>query len=315
MADQVYFVLNTGAEMPAVGMGCWLGEPGHGDILKGSIVMAFEVGYRHFDTAAFYENEDVVGDGIRASGVPRDEIFVTTKLWNDRHHDVEAAFDESFAKFDVEYIDLFLMHWPQSMKADGIEEDKTTDFVETWKRMEKLFETRPGKVKAIGVSNFSEKTLGVLLKEAKVVPAVNQIETHPYNPDHALVKYCLERGIRVTAYTPLGQAHSPILKDKDIVAVAEEIGNGTTPGQVVLSWNVQRGVGVLPKSSNRQRATQNLTTITLSPKHMERIDSISKDPKRCGRLNDVPYDRVRNTVNGWPYENLGWELGFWKDHA
>ena len=294
MVEQKYFTLNTGARIPAVGMGCWMGAPGAFDLADG-MVMALKTGYRHFDTASMYGNEDVVGEKIRESGIPREEIFVTTKLPNQDHANVERSFDKSLEQLGLEYIDLYLMHWPQG----------SAHFVDTWKSMEKLLETRKGKVRAIGVSNFSVKTLNELLPQGKVVPAVNQIETHPFLPDWDVVELCKKHNILVTAYTPLGQANSPILKDPDVMAVAEE--THASPGQVALSWNVQRGVGVLPKSTNPTRALQNLQLISLTDKQMERISNISKDPKRYGRLNYVAYNSATDTVMGASIDELGWE--------
>lgn len=297
MADQKYFTLNTGAKIPAVGMGCWMGSPGKFDLENG-LNVSFDAGYRHFDTAALYANEELVGKAIRDSGVPRDQIFVTTKLWNADHSNVEKAFDESLSRLNVGYIDLYLMHWPQS-SGDNV------SFVDTWKDMEKLLETRKDKVRAIGVSNFSVKTLSELLAHAKVVPANNQIETHPYNQDWDVLELCQKHNIFVTAYTPLGQADSPILKDKDVLAIAEEIGGDVTPAQVVLSWNVQRGVGVLPKSTNPGRARKNIQLVTLTDAQMQRIHDITKDPSRQGRLNYVTYDKQSGTVLGWTKEQMG----------
>ncbi|WFD00534.1 hypothetical protein MYAM1_003283 [Malassezia yamatoensis] len=287
------FTLNTGARIPAVGLGCWMGSPGAFDLHKG-MEIALKAGYRHFDTAALYGNEDVVGDSIRASDVPRSEVFVTTKLAIGRK-DVQAAFDESLQKLNIDYIDLYLMHWPQV----------TDSFVDCWKQMENLLETRKGKVKAIGISNFSVKTMNELLPHCKVIPAVNQIESHPYLPEWDVVDLCKKHEIFVTAYTPLGQANSPILKDADIMRIAQE--THSTPGQVTLSWNVQRGVGVLPKSTNETRAAQNIDLITLSEDQMDRINKISQDPTRFGRLNNIVYDPASDQVLGWSMEKMGWE--------
>ena len=236
--------LNNGAVMPAVGMGCWFGRPDASQITQ-LVDVALAAGYRHFDMAKLYGNEKELGEALRKSGVPREELFITTKVWNDRHKDVEAAFDESFERLGLDYVDLYLVHWPQAQNADG-SLDESTNYNDTWKQMERLLETRAGKVRAIGVSNFSVKTLSDLLEHAKVVPACNQVEPHPYAPLPELVDLCKKRGIAVTAYTPLGLAKAPMLEDPDVAAVAKEL--GVTASQVLLSWNVQRGVGVLPKT-------------------------------------------------------------------
>ncbi|PKI84824.1 hypothetical protein MVES1_000925 [Malassezia vespertilionis] len=297
------FKMNNNETMPSVGMGCYMG----GKDVKGTVAQCMEVGlkagYRHFDTAAMYYNESVVGKHIRESALPRHEFFVTTKLWNTCHNNVEASFDHSLKELDVEYIDLYLMHWPQAQHEDGTADD-STNFIDTWKRMEKLLETRAGKVKSIGVSNFSDKTLAELLPHCTIVPACNQIETHPYAPEFPTVTYCQEKGILVTAYTPLGQFDSPILKDKDILAIAEEV--GAMPAQVILSWNVLRGIGVLPKSANAQRAEINIDLVSLSAEQMQRIDKISQDPERHRRLNIVAFEPKTETVFGWHISKLGW---------
>jgi len=303
-----YATLNTGAKIPMVAMGCFMGkgaDPGDPDMAGDAAKLALEVGYRHFDTAALYQNEALVGQILRESGVPREEFFVTTKFWNDRHHDVEKAFFESLERFNLGYIDLFMMHWPISSKSgNDFEKDDTTNYIETWKKMEKLIADHPDKVKAIGVSNFSVKTLSDLLKHAKIVPAVNEVETHPYNQEQELVDLCKKHGIVVEAYCPLGQAGSPILKDEDILAVAKEA--NATAGQVILSWNVQRGVVVLPKSTHKERLAQNISTVKLTDAQMERIRRISEDPSRHCRFCAV-YDPNTKTVLSWTYKELGWE--------
>ncbi|KAG9078130.1 hypothetical protein FRC06_008516 [Ceratobasidium sp. 370] len=170
--------LNTGAAMPTIGLGTWKSAPGEvGQAVEFALK---EAGYRHIDTAYDYGNEAEVGQGIKASGVPREKIFLTTKLPNSQHGTVQKALDESLAKLDAGYIDLWLMHWPAPMKNGKA--DKSLDWLDAWKDMEKIFETQKDKVKAIGVSNFSVEFLERLLKEAKVVPAVNQIELHPQVP-------------------------------------------------------------------------------------------------------------------------------------
>lgn len=286
--------------------GCF--SPGAPEAVIPGVEAATKVGYTHYDTAKYYFNEKQIGDVLRASGIPREKLFVTTKVWNDDHHNVEEAFDKSLKELNLDYIDMYLMHWPQAtVSGQNWVADDSIDFIQTWKQLEKLLETRAGKIKAIGVSNFSVKNLTELLKHAKVVPAMNQIETHPYNQESELVQLCKEKGIVVEAYCPLGFTNSPILKDPDVVKIAEEIGYGVTPANVVLSWNVQRGIIVLPKSNNPDRVKENYRLVPLTDDQMQRINDISKDPKRRFRRMCPVYDDKTQTVFGWSYERLGWE--------
>ena len=323
MADIPSFTLNTGAKMPSVGMGCWQGQPGAGkdNELISALKTALDVGYRHLDTAAGYQNEAEVGQAVRESKLDRSSIFVTTKLAPGGVNDPVKEFDESFKKLNVDYIDLWLLHWPQGMsstdgsfgsgKAFGLENQKDLGptFNETWAKMEDIFlNSHKGKVKAIGVSNFSIKNLEILFKTAKVTPAVNQIEAHPYCPEYELVKYCSEKGIHVTAYSPLGQYNSPIHTDKDLEEIAKK--HNTTAANVALSWAVQRGTSVAPKSTNEKRMKQNITLLKLSDDEMKQIDSISKDSKRSTRLNSSVWNKEKGTVLGWTLEEMGWDVGF-----
>lgn len=299
-----YATLNNEAKVPLLGLGGY--DPVNPDSIGEAIHAAAHYGYLHFDTAKFYQNERAVGQALRKTGIPRNKIFLTTKLWNADHHNVEAAFDESFEKLDLEYIDMYLMHWPQATLPDQpFKSDDSIDYVKTWKSMEHLLKARPGKIKGIGVSNFSVKTLSELLKHAEIVPAMNQIETHPYNQDHDLVRFCQEKGIVVSAYSPLGMALSPMPEDHDIVSIAQTM--EVTPEQIILSWNVQRGVAVIPKSLNPVHIEQNMKLVKLSKEQTQRIDCISNDPeRRCRRFCPV-YDPQTDTVAGWTYEQLGWE--------
>lgn len=323
MADIPSFTLNTGAKIPSVGMGCWQGQPGPGldNELTSALLKAFSVGYRHLDTAKGYDNEREVGEAVRQSGLPRKDIFVTTKLAPGDVHDPAKAFDDSFKKLDIEYIDLWLLHWPQGFTSSegnfgggesfGLEHQKHLGptFNETWAKIEKVFhETHKGKVKAIGVSNFSPKNLDILLKTAKVVPAVNQVELHPLLPDFELVEYCKKKNIHLTAYSPLGQTVKLIHEDKDLKEIAKK--HDTTAANVALSWAVQRGTSVAPKSTNEQRMKQNITLLKLSEEEMQQINNISKDPKRSTRMNVFVANPEKKTILGWTMEEMGWDVGF-----
>ncbi|KAH9942241.1 Aldo/keto reductase [Epithele typhae] len=281
-ADIPSFTLNTGYKMPSVGMGCWLGPAGHEETVEQMCKTALEVGYRHIDTAAGYFNEAAVGRAIRASSIPRADIFVVTKLPNGDHGRVAASFAESLAKLGLDYVDLYLMHWPQAAGPDGatIPRGTSPTFVETYKEMEKLLAT--GQVRSIGVSNFSVKNLDELLSATDVVPAANQVEVHPCLPSVELMQYCESKGILVTATRlwvcrPKEYDGKPVfLEDPDVVRIASD--RGTTPGQVALSWGVQRRTAVIPKSENAGRIKQNISLVTLSADDMSTMDAIHKKP-------------------------------------
>ncbi|KAG8967452.1 hypothetical protein FRC05_002047 [Tulasnella sp. 425] len=301
--------LNDGSKMPAVGLGCWMGSYGEGERCEQMVRTALKVGYRHFDTAAGYQNEKHTGRAIRESGVPRSEIFLTTKLANTDHHRVREAFEASLAQLDCEYVDLYLMHWPQHQDETGraLKEDESPTFVETWKEMEKLLET--GKVKSIGVSNFSVKTFDVLLPHVKIVPVVNQVQLHPYLPQTELLDYCTSKGIHLTAYSPLGQTNSPLFTDDTIVRIAEKYGIST--GQVLLSWGVQRGTSVVPKSEKEERLRSNLKLVKFDSEDFEAINAIHKQPgKNKNVAFHMGYVDGKPGMFGWTYEQLGWEYDY-----
>ncbi|KAL2012722.1 hypothetical protein VTN00DRAFT_247 [Thermoascus crustaceus] len=280
------YKLNTGAEIPALGLGTWQSAPGE---VEKAVSHAIFVGYRHIDTAACYQNEEEVGKGLReafASGkVKREDVFVTTKLWCTYHTRVEEALDLSLKKLGLDYIDLYLMHWPLAMNPNGNHPlfpklpdgsrdlDRSHSHVTTYKSMEKLLAT--GKVKAIGVSNCSKRYLEELLPQVSVVPAVNQIENHPALPQQEIVDFCKEKGIHVTAYSPLGSTGSPLFTAEPIVEVAKR--KGVTPATVLLSWHLARGSSVLAKSVTPSRIEANRNLIQLDESDMALIAKYSDD--------------------------------------
>lgn len=279
--------LNTGAQIPVVGLGTWQSSENQG---YEAVVHALKSGYRHIDTAAIYKNEEEVGRAIRDSQVPRDEIFVTTKLWGTQHRDPKVALEQTLQRLGLDYVDLYLMHWPVALRTDKITDGNLLqipenpdgsrsvdldnwDFVKTWELMQEL---PKDKVRAIGVSNFSINNLETLLKSSgnKITPAANQIEVHPMLPQQELIDYCKSKGIVVEAYSPLGSTDAPILKEKEINEIATK--NGVNTGQLVISWHVQRGYVVLPKSVRAERIEGNLKTFKLSQEDFETMNNYSK---------------------------------------
>ncbi|OBZ69929.1 Glycerol 2-dehydrogenase (NADP(+)) [Grifola frondosa] len=306
-----YFTLNDGHKMPSVGMGCWMGTPGGGETVENMCKNALNCGYRHLDTAYGYGNEEHVGKAIRESGIPREEIFLTTKLPNQHHHKVRESFEESLKNLGVDYVDLYLMHWPHAYGEDGktIPYGEKPTFIETWKEMEKLVDTN--KVRSIGVSNFSIKLLNELLPHCTIVPAINQVELHPCLPSFELKEYCDKKGILLTAYSPLGRPKEyngkPVfMTDPDVVRIAAQ--HGATPAQVALSWGVQRGTAVIPKSESPERMRTNITLLKLSDEDMRALDQIHTKPGMHRSLLLYHNYTDDGLIFGWTYEQLGWPM-------
>lgn len=275
------FTLNNGVQVPAVGLGTYKSKPSE---VKDAVACALEHGYRHIDSAYRYMNEKEAGEAIAESGVPRDEIFLTSKLWNTYHSRVEEALDKSLQNLGVDYLDLFLMHYPVPMQP-GIDDDNYPknekgeiifhdgwSINDTWAEMEKLLDT--GKVRAIGVSNFDTNNLERLSKTWKVVPAVNQVELHPLLAQDRLKEYCDAKGIHLTAYSPLGSASSSLHTDATINAIAEK--NNCSTAQVMIGWGVAKGWSVVPKSVTAARIRTNFQDIELSSEDVAAIDKINK---------------------------------------
>jgi len=232
--------LNTGVPIPTVGLGVW--QSPRGAATHDAVVHALQAGYRHIDTARIYQNERDVGEGIRDSGVPRSEVFVTTKLWNDDqgYDSALRAFDKSLERLGLDYIDLYLIHWPLPGQR-----------LESWRALEKIFADK--RARAIGVSNFMTHHLDELLGKATVVPAVDQFEMSPFHQQRDARATCAKHGIVVEAYSPLTRGKR--LGDPVIAKVAKQIGK--TPAQVMLRWAIQHGVVVLPKSIHAERIDEN----------------------------------------------------------
>lgn len=263
--------LNNGLTIPQVALGTY--ESVEGDAKK-AVEFALQNGYRHIDTAAFYHNEKEVGAGIRSSGVPREEIFLTTKLWNDDHKRVAEAFNESLDRLGLDYVDCYMIHWPKSLDPKTGKPYDDWNYVDTYKELQKLLKT--GKVKSLGVSNFTQKKIETLLSDPEVTvkPVVNQIEGHPLLPQHDLTKWLIEQDIVVENFCPLGSSRSTLVTNETIVEIANK--NNVDPGQVLISWSVQRGTVPLPKSVSEKRLIGNLKTFTLSDEDFETIQKLSE---------------------------------------
>jgi 2,5-diketo-D-gluconate reductase A len=236
--------LNNGQAIPQLGFGVFLIEPKN---TAAAVTAALEAGYRHIDTAEMYRNEAEVGEAIAASGLDRSEVFVTSKLNNDAHEPDAAreAFDVTLKALGVDYVDLFLIHWPLPMRYGG-------DFVSTWKTLEEFY--REGRARSIGVSNFQPQHLRRLHGETDIIPAVNQIEAHPYLTQDDVRAFCAQHQIAVEAWSPLGKG--TVLDDPVVGRIAER--TGKTPAQVVLRWHIQRGDIVFPKSVTPDRIRENI---------------------------------------------------------
>eukprot|EP01111_Echinosteliopsis_oligospora_P000715 TRINITY_DN1084_c0_g1_i1.p1 TRINITY_DN1084_c0_g1~~TRINITY_DN1084_c0_g1_i1.p1 ORF type:complete len:307 (+),score=95.19 TRINITY_DN1084_c0_g1_i1:46-966(+) len=285
MAATKFFKLNTGALIPAIGLGTWQSPPGE---VKRAVSHALQVGYRHIDCAWVYGNEDEVGQGLKeafAAGVKREDVFITTKLWCTYHSRAEENLEKSLKSLGVDYVDLYLMHWPCPMNPHGNDPkfpklpdgtrdlDKSWTHIQTWLGLEKLLQT--GKVKAIGVSNYSVKFLEELLQHATITPAVNQIENHPYLPQQEIVDFCKNKGIHISAYSPLGSTGSPLFKDDVIQSIASK--HSVSVGTILLSYHVARGSSVLPKSVTPSRIEENFKIVDLKEEEMKELEAIHKN--------------------------------------
>jgi glycerol 2-dehydrogenase (NADP+) len=263
--------LNTGANMPILGLGTWKSSPGK---VEHAVEYALKSGYKLIDTATAYDNEKEVGLGIKTSGVARSDIFLTTKLDNIDHKDVLGALNKSLELLGTEYVDLYLMHWPAPMTSDG-KADKTLSWLDTWRAMEKVYKDHPEKVKAIGVSNVSVAYLEELLKIATVIPAVNQVERHPACLQDDVLDACAKAGIVVTSYSPLGSDNSPLLKNDVVVRIAEKY--KITPANVLVSLQVNTpNVNVRPKSVTNERILSNLKVVDLTEEEIAELKEINK---------------------------------------
>jgi 2,5-diketo-D-gluconate reductase A len=271
MTQNPLITLNDGAQIPQIGLGVWQ-TPNDG--AADAVRTAIEAGYRHVDTAAIYENEDGVGDGIRQSGLPRGELFLTTKLWNDRqgYDSALRAFDESLKRLKTDYVDLYLIHWPSPHRGH---------YVEAWKALVRLKEE--GRARSIGVSNFCPEHLDRIIIETGVTPVLNQVELHPDFQQKPLRDKHASLGVATESWSPLGQGK--LLDHPVIAAIAAK--HGRSAAQVIIRWHIQSGLIVIPKSVTPSRISENIQVFDFALDDSD-MAGLAKLDSPTGRIGPDP---------------------------
>ena len=270
--------LNNGVEIPMLGLGVFRSPNGPETVQ--AVKWALKAGYRHVDTASLYANEETVGQGVRESGIPRKQVFVTTKMWTEdmRKGKVgqRAAFEKSLSLLGLEYVDLYLLHWPVAEA-----------FHDAWKVMEEIYKS--GRARAIGVSNFHEHHLDELLSGAKVCPAVNQVECHPRLSQAPLVAYCEKLGIAFETWSPLGGIRGDLMNDVTLKGIG--LNHGKSIAQVILRWELQRGLITIPKSVHKDRIEENadLYDFELTSKEMALVDALNENRRFGADPENFPF--------------------------
>ena len=258
--NEDFKTLSNGVKIPSIGFGTY--KSGSDEETAEIIKYSLKTGYRHIDTASFYGNELGIGNGIKESGIKREEIFLVTKLWNDCHgyDNTIEAFNKSLEKLQTDYIDLYLIHWPNKLNS------------ETWKAFEDLY--RKGRVKAIGVCNFKIGHLEQLKESAEIMPMVNQVEMHPHNIKTEMLNYCNENNIQLVAWSPIMRGR--LFSNELMIGLSQKYKK--TIAQIILKWHIQRGVIPIPKSSNKERIKENLDIFdfNISDEDMKAINSLDE---------------------------------------
>jgi alcohol dehydrogenase (NADP+) len=304
----------NGDSMPLIGLGTWKSDPGE---VYAAVREAIRIGYRHIDCAALYGNEAEIGqalrDAIHGGDVTRKDLWITSKLWSNAHgrKNVAPALQKTLTDLGLEYLDLYMVHWPIALQPTAVLPGSAADFLplseaplhETWAAMEDAVDA--GRVRHLGISNFSAKKIRELLPHCKIKPEVNQVELHPLLQQAELVAYCASQGIHVTAYAPLGSSDrpafvkapdAPVLLDNPVIRSIAEA-HDRTPAQVLLAWHVQRGISAVPKSVTPARLRENLAAaeVELTPAELERIAGL-----------DRGYRLIAGTF--WAVEGTRWTL-------